>query len=126
MKIRKVRTLYTYKTKDGYFSKGVYSVDTQKGIPDAILQDALSGRNTVQILEYEIEPVVTAPKKVEKPQEPVFTGIDEGQDAFEGADELEGDEGAKKVAEEPEPEPEKPKKRKTIKKTKTVTKKTSK
>lgn len=64
--IKRVQTLYSYKSPEGMIPKGVFSIDSPGGIPDVILQDAKKGRNTVVILDMsedvttmDKEPIVT-------------------------------------------------------------------
>ncbi len=72
MQIRKLRTLYTIKTSQGKFPKGVYSVDSLRGIPKPLLAEAERGAKTIEILEYEEQPVVnTDVKKEPVEKEPV-------------------------------------------------------
>jgi hypothetical protein len=77
MKIKRVQTLYSYKKPDGsLYLRGVYSVDSPGGIPDMIMEDAISGRKTVRVLEWaEDEPVKVEPVKVE-PVEPKKAELD--------------------------------------------------
>jgi hypothetical protein len=76
MKIKRVQTLYSYKKADGSLHlRGVYSTDSPGGIPDIILQDAIKGRKTVRVLEWEedkpevkvVEPEKVKEKVVAKP-----------------------------------------------------------
>ena len=77
-KVRRVETLYSYKLPDGsLLPRGVYSVDSPKGIPEAVIKDALKGRTTVRVLEWE-EVKKAAPAAVSTPEpEEVVTTLDE-------------------------------------------------
>ncbi len=81
-KVRRVETLYSYKLPDGsLLPRGVYSVDSPKGIPEAVIKDALKGRTTVRVLEWEeVKKSVSTPK----PEE-VVTTLDE-EEAVETID----------------------------------------
>ena len=73
--VRRVETLYSYKMPDGsLLPRGVYTVDSPRGIPDMIMQDAISGRTTVKVLEWGAE---EKPKKASAPVPEVITTLDE-------------------------------------------------
>jgi len=108
MRIRKVETLYTIKTKTGLIPKGVYSVDSPRGIPKVVLEEAERGSNIVKILAFDREVEEVAAVKSEGPEAGETTMLDEGKDSVNLEPESE---------KEPEPkEKPKPKRRVTRKK----------
>ncbi len=101
MKIRKIKALYTIKTKNRKIPKGVYSVDSPGGIPEVLIQEAERGCMTVQVLEYDHRVEKVAETKTEGPEADKITTLDEGD-------------GAVNLEEKEKPEPKKKLVRKRI------------
>ena len=113
MKIRKVNVLYSLKTKKGTIPKGIYSVDAPKGIPEVVMNEAILGRGTVKVLEYEKAPKEPTYVSDEAQKSPEVTTIDDGS----------GSVNTQEVKEpEAENEPATAKKKATKKSTKKTTK----
>ncbi len=94
MKIRKIKALYTIKTKDKKIPKGVYSVDSPGGIPEVLIQEAERGCMTVQVLEYDHRVEKVNEAQGEGSQGDGITMLDEGD-------------GAVNLEEKEKPEPKK-------------------
>jgi len=76
MSIRKVELLYTLRTKTGKIPKGVYSVDSPRGIPSEVQVEAEKEKSSVvRVLQYD---------KKTKPQiKSEMTTIDTEEDVVE-------------------------------------------
>lgn len=121
MRIRKVRVLYTIKTKNGKnIPRGVYSIDSPKGIPPEVMKEAEKEKSfIVEVLQYEKNP--------NKPIKSEVTTIDENQDVIETADvvieeEQEEEEVEKDEEKQEEEKPVKPAAKRTVKRRTTKSK----
>lgn len=109
MRIRKVRVLYTIKTKNGKnIPRGVYSIDSPKGIPPEVMEEAVKEKSfIVEVLQYEKNP--------NKPIKSEVTTIDENQDVIETADVVVEKEQEEEEEEEVEKDEEKQEEEKPVK-----------